>query len=188
MLLTTTSTILLFLAGLATPVVAHPNDGWHFDQVNPLVTEQLDPIINVNQQGTHMHRVVGGSNFRAAHSFAAAQSSSCSSIAIQGDKSNYWMPQLYWINDGGKSFTPIKAAIRFYYFLAPNNDKDPVVQFPDGLRILSGSPNSREANPNNYAFVCQVATTTRAEDVTRYDFNFERDCPRVSRHCCRLEH
>jgi len=88
------SSLLLLLANLATPAVAHPNDGWHFDQAFTLVTEQLDPIVNPNAQGTHMHRVIGGSNFRAAHSFSAAQSSSCSSIAVQGDKSNYWMPQV----------------------------------------------------------------------------------------------
>jgi hypothetical protein len=88
--------------------------------------------------------------------------------------------QLYGINDGGKSFTPIGVATRFYYFIAPNNDVDPVVQFPDGLRILSGNPNSKTANPNNYAYVCQVGQTNRDQDVTRSDFNFDIACPRVS--------
>lgn len=88
--------------------------------------------------------------------------------------------QLYGINDGGKSFTPIGVATRFYYFIAPNNDVDPVVQFPDGLRILSGNPNSKTANPNNYAYVCQVGQTSRDQDVTRSDFNFDVPCPRVS--------
>jgi hypothetical protein len=88
--------------------------------------------------------------------------------------------QLYGINDGGKSFTPIGVAIRFYYFIAPNNDVDPVVQFPDGLRILSGNPNSKTPNPNNYAYVCQVGQTSRDQDVTRSDFNFDVPCPRVS--------
>jgi len=74
----------------------------------------------------------------------------------------------------------MKAAIRFYYFLAPNNEKDPVVQFPDGLRILSGNPNSKSANPNNYAMVCQALPNTGRSDVTAYDFNFATDCPRVS--------
>jgi hypothetical protein len=86
---------------------------------------------------------------------------------------------LYGINDGGKSFTPIGVATRFYYFIAPNNDVDPVVQFPDGLRILSGNPNSKTANPNNYAYVCQVGQTSRDQDVTRSDFNFDIACPRV---------
>jgi hypothetical protein len=55
-----------------------------------------------------------------------------------------------------------------------------VVQFPDGLRILSGNPNSKTANPNNYAYVCQVGQTNRDQDVTRSDFNFDIACPRVS--------
>ncbi|KAH8079917.1 hypothetical protein HD553DRAFT_125501 [Filobasidium floriforme] len=175
----TSSAVLLLLARLATPVTAAvPSGGWHFDEVYTLVTEQLDPIVNPNAQGTHMHRVIGGSNFRAAYSFDAARSGSCSTVGVQGDKSNYWMPQLYGINDGGKSFTPIGVATRFYYFIAPNNDVDPVVQFPDGLRILSGNPNSKTANPNNYAYVCQVGQTNRDQDVTRSDFNFDIACPR----------
>lgn len=199
----TSSAVLLLLARLATPATAAvPSGGWHFDEVYTLVTEQLDPIVNPNAQGTHMHRVIGGSNFRAAYSFDAARSGSCSSVSVQGDKSNYWMPQvsrrpqsqaesqadivftftlqLYGINDGGKSFTPIGVATRVYYFIAPNTDADPVVQFPDGLRILSGNPNSKTANPNNYAFVCQVSATTRDQDIVRSDFNFDTPCPRVS--------
>jgi hypothetical protein len=90
----TASTVLLLLARLTTPAVAVLSGGWHFDHVYTLVAEQLDPIVNINVQGTHMHRVVGGSNFRAAYSFDGARSSSCSTVAVQGDKSNYWMPQV----------------------------------------------------------------------------------------------
>lgn len=91
----TSSAVLLLLARLATPVTAAvPSGGWHFDEVYTLVTEQLDPIVNPNAQGTHMHRVIGGSNFRAAYSFDAARSGSCSTVGVQGDKSNYWMPQV----------------------------------------------------------------------------------------------
>jgi hypothetical protein len=84
--------------------------------------------------------------------------------------------ELYWINSP-TSFTPIFANIRFYYFLAPNNAADPVTQFPDGLRILSGDPNSKTANAQNYVYTCQTDKTTRVNDLTGLDFNFPRDCP-----------
>jgi hypothetical protein len=115
----TSAAALLLLSTLLVTIradVNYANDGWHMDHVFKLVDEQLDPIVSVqfslpshliegssplctdvqvspNAQSSHMHRVVGGSNFRAGYSYAGAQSSKCSSVAIQGDKSNYWMPR-----------------------------------------------------------------------------------------------
>lgn len=90
---TLSAALLLALGTLDSSVQAHQNDGWHFDHMYTLVQEQLDPILWINQQGQHMHRVVGGSSFRAAYNFDLTKNSSCSSVAVQADKSNYWMPR-----------------------------------------------------------------------------------------------
>lgn len=66
--------------------------GWHFDAVYTLGNEQLDPIVNPNGQATHMHKIIGGNSFRAAYNYELTQTSSCSSVSVQADKSNYWMP------------------------------------------------------------------------------------------------
>lgn len=67
-------------------------DGWHMDNAYFLVNEAIDPIVNVNAQGSHMHKVVGGSGFGASYDFNTYAKARCSSIRYQADKSNYWMP------------------------------------------------------------------------------------------------
>lgn len=42
--------------------------------------------------------------------------SNCTTAGISVDKSNYWEPQLYWIEKNG-SFTAVPTIDRFYYFL-----------------------------------------------------------------------
>lgn len=58
----------------------------------------------------------GGSNFGAAYNREELFASDCTSAGISADKSNYWEPQLYWIETNGQ-FTPIDTISRFYYFL-----------------------------------------------------------------------
>ena len=72
---------------------------WHLDNLYNLVVEQLDPIVSPNAQSSHMHRILGGSNFAAAYNFDELAASSCTSAAITVDHSSYWAPQLYWITD-----------------------------------------------------------------------------------------
>lgn len=106
------------------------------DYMYTLVREQLDPILTPNLQSSHMHRVFvgrrsfvpwymtltcrsmlqGGSNFGAGYNREELLKSDCTSAGISVDKSNYWEPQLYWIETNGQ-FTPIDTISRFYYFL-----------------------------------------------------------------------
>ncbi|KAM6489066.1 hypothetical protein JOM56_015478 [Amanita muscaria] len=46
-----------------------------------------------------MHLVFGGSNFGTLS--AALRQSGCTSIPIAEDKSNYWVPQLYFQHKNG---------------------------------------------------------------------------------------
>jgi hypothetical protein len=77
---------------LATTVIKAGDDGWHLDYIYQLVQEELDPVVSPNAQGSHMHKVVGGSRFGAAYNYANYAAAKCSSLAIQADKSNYWYP------------------------------------------------------------------------------------------------
>jgi hypothetical protein len=82
--------ILLLFSYLAGPVLG--TDGWHLDYTYTLANEQLDPIVNPNKQSSHLHKIIGGSAFSAAYNFDTYSKAKCSSLRVQADKSNYWMP------------------------------------------------------------------------------------------------
>lgn len=55
------SLALLSTAVLAASQVAAVADVWLIDEVYPVVKERLDPIVNPNGLGKHMHRIFGES-------------------------------------------------------------------------------------------------------------------------------
>ncbi|KAJ3756048.1 hypothetical protein EV360DRAFT_48622 [Lentinula raphanica] len=59
---------------------------------NILVTERLDPIISPGAVSSHVHSVVGGSNFGMNITTDSLRDSECTSMPIEEDKSNYWYP------------------------------------------------------------------------------------------------
>ena len=148
---------------------------WHMDSLKLLTKERLDPIISPNAVGSHMHHIVGGSAFGASYNYADQIKSSCTSASITADKSNYWMPSLYWINSDG-SFSSISANHRFYYFLGRNSVAQPVSPFPEGLRMLVGDPNAKSAN-SRFTFTCHVNSDLSTGSLVQDNFNFDRDCP-----------
>ncbi|KAJ9116187.1 hypothetical protein QFC20_000867 [Naganishia adeliensis] len=151
-------------------------DGFHLDYLYPLVREQLDPIVSPNKQSMHMHRVFGGSKFGAGYNHDELASSNCTTAGISVDKSNYWEPQLYWLEANG-SFTAVPSVDRFYYFLGRVDASIPVKAFPKGLRIFAGDPFNKAPIEHNAAeFICQVrADFSRSLGLD--SFNFPRDCP-----------
>jgi hypothetical protein len=187
-------TILLvcILAVSLLPALAE-DDGWHLDDTYTLVNEELDPIIWINQQSAHLHKVIGGSGFSAAYNYDDYAAANCSSLAVQADKSNYWMPgepegsgrmisrwrrlidaALYVRNAAGK-FVGAPAKIRFYYFNTRSSPAEPISAFPKGLRMLVGEPTNKK--PIVYAaFTCQVQADY-SNSLVADNFNFPRDCP-----------
>jgi len=81
-----------FLALHLLSVVSAQDDGWHLDTIYELINERLDPIVSPNGVAGHMHKVIGGSRFGAAYNYDDYSSAHCSSVKVQADKSNYWMP------------------------------------------------------------------------------------------------
>ncbi|KAJ7452125.1 hypothetical protein B0H11DRAFT_2074419 [Mycena galericulata] len=64
----------------------------HLDEDNIITTQRLDPVVSPGSVSTHVHAVLGGSNFGLNTSTSALRNSSCTSIPIPEDKSNYWFP------------------------------------------------------------------------------------------------
>ncbi|WWD16759.1 hypothetical protein CI109_101191 [Kwoniella shandongensis] len=173
--------LLLSVLGLLSQTSAQAVDAWHLDTMYTLITQRLDPIINPNGVSSHVHRILGGSNFGANYNYPLYDGSSCSSAAVQADNSNYWMPQLFWRENG--KFTPLKAGTRFYYFLARNKPNEPVKAFPPGLRIVIGNPNAKNSASTGIpvpaqGFIClKDHFSSPTGDRAGPDFNFATDCP-----------
>ena len=90
--------------------------------------------------------------------FESSRASRCTTAAVSEDKSNYWTPQLYYYNPKDTSYQIIPVDFVNTYYL-PRAGKDGKVQaFPDGLRMLSGSPMRRsfnnDADSKSVSFVC----------------------------------
>ncbi|KAJ7854966.1 hypothetical protein B0H14DRAFT_2508143 [Mycena olivaceomarginata] len=92
--------------------------------------------------------VLGGSNFGLNTSTAALRNSSCTSIPIPEDKSNYWFPQMYFQWENG-TFTSVSGnAVIDYLF---NDTPGYTTEFPEDFRMLSGDPTLRTLDPSSFA-------------------------------------
>ncbi|CAK5271093.1 unnamed protein product [Mycena citricolor] len=65
---------------------------WLMAANNILTSQRLDPVVSPGRVSTHVHSVVGGSNFGLNTSTAALRASACTSVPIPEDRSDYWFP------------------------------------------------------------------------------------------------
>lgn len=85
--------LIYFILALVTSAsVIAQDDAWHLDYVYTLANEELDPIVSPNAQSSHMHKIIGGSRMAAYYNYNDYAAAKCSSLRVQADKSNYWMP------------------------------------------------------------------------------------------------
>jgi len=158
-------------------ITAHAAN-WNTD-VGILVTERLDPIVSPNAVASHMHSIVGGSGFGAAYNQADLMKSACTTFPISVDKSNYWHPTPYWINNNGSSFTPLPMEDRVYYIREQNSPNEAIQPFPEGLRMIVGNPMAKSGNGRSFQFLCRVsAEFDGPDDIWSDNWQFGRDCPR----------
>ena len=90
------------VAAAAFTLLAGPVDAyWRMPCGGTLVTERLDPIVFPGTVGSHVHIVLGGNAFGPTMDYAATQTSTCTSCAIDKDFSNYWVPAMYYAAQNG---------------------------------------------------------------------------------------
>lgn len=124
----------------------------------PILTAAYS-IVNPGVVSGHVHSIVGGSNFDKSMTYESTQASGCTTAAVSVDKSNYWTPQLYYYDPKATTYEAIPIDVVNTYYL-PRAGKDGKVQaFPDGLRMISGSPfrrdyNSARPDDNAVSYVC----------------------------------
>jgi len=123
---------------------------------NVLTTQRLDPVVYPGIVSTHVHSVLGGSNFGLNVTTSDLRKSQCTSIPILEDNSNYWFPNLYfqWANG---TFTSANGSAVIYYLFSEIPGK--TTPFLDNFRMISGDPNLRTLDPSSFAqqaitFVC----------------------------------
>ncbi|KAF8871764.1 hypothetical protein BD779DRAFT_1680126 [Infundibulicybe gibba] len=151
---------------------------WLMGITNIITTQRLDPIVNPGSHSSHVHEVVGGSNFGRSVNTELLRKSECTSIPIAEDKSNYWTPATYfhWANGSvshvGGGFVIVIADYLF------DNKPGVTTAFPDDFRMISGNAMARALNESNHeqqavSFLClnYGGKTTRHADFP------EKSCP-----------
>lgn len=140
------TSLLGLLAIYTVPAVAQHGAYFIVGAGMPVLIAREDPILSPGKPSGHVHSVVGGNAFSETMDFATTQSSTCSTIRVKQDKSNYWMPALYFHAKNGSFIrVPEKPDHRIYYKFG-NNDASPDQErseFPPGFRMISGDANLR---------------------------------------------
>ncbi|THH32096.1 hypothetical protein EUX98_g2099 [Antrodiella citrinella] len=156
-----------------------------FGGTRPVVTTRLDPIVSPGTLGTHEHSVAGGNGFRNTYSYDALTSeSTCTSMIIPQDHSNYWTPSMYHQDATNGSLSLMPTSFNIYYLVRGTETGDVVVAPPNGLVMLAGNPNRRVYNASNFpdqavSFVCLDYNNDHTGDpawAERPTF-FEHQCP-----------
>ncbi|TFK22759.1 hypothetical protein FA15DRAFT_595516 [Coprinopsis marcescibilis] len=133
-----------------------------------ITTERIDPVVTPGRVSSHVHSVVGGSNFRMTVSTASLRQSSCTSIPIPQDKSAYWFPHLYFqfmeewnlfeFERRGRNMYAknINDVLLREMLISPpdylfSDRAGTTTAFPDDFRMISGDMTLRSYDPKNYA-------------------------------------
>lgn len=142
---------------------------------NVLIAERVDPIVSPGAVASHVHRIIGGSNFGVTiPSSDFLRQSQCTSSGIQEDKSMYWFPQLYFEYADG-SFELVPGGPVTYYLFPDQPGKTTI--FPDNFRMISGdtakAPPIGSAEQKAVSFLCLDFNGVS----TKSDFLPEKLCP-----------
>jgi len=137
------ATIFSLLAALTTPIAADADAYFILSTGMPVVIERVDPLLSAGKISNHVHSVVGGNGFAPMMDFAQTQTSDCSTVPVKVDKSNYWVPALYYKSPHNGSFirVPEKPSHLIYYkygkgTYTPDLERS---EFPKEFRMITGN-------------------------------------------------
>ncbi|KAG8927582.1 hypothetical protein FRC02_008044 [Tulasnella sp. 418] len=125
-----------------------------------LLAARMDPIVSPGAVSQHMHNIVGGNNFAADYNYDELRKSTCTTVPVSVDLSNYWAPGLVYVNKTDNSFTRIPSYFFIYYLQRRGSNPNlKINQWPKGFKMVAGNPNRRSYTPNSNAdkavsFVC----------------------------------
>ncbi|KAL8673984.1 MAG: hypothetical protein Q9168_001627 [Polycauliona sp. 1 TL-2023] len=130
------------LAASVTSVCAQRDYYFNFG-VSTLVRERLDPLLNPGAVSGHVHSILGGNAFAATMDFDTTQTSTCTTTEVVLDKTNYWVPSVYFHKDGKFTLVP-EQSHKIYYKYGDNGKPDlGRSEFPENFRMFAGNANLR---------------------------------------------
>jgi hypothetical protein len=120
----------------------------------PLTTCRADPIVSPGGPSSHVHTVMGASNFGFNTTGESLKESRCTTAKPKADLSAYWFPTLYFQDPSTGLLEPVKFYyMNVYYFFEPTNDD--IKAFPLGLQMVSGNAMMR-TSPSNSTGAAQL--------------------------------
>ncbi|KAJ6258148.1 hypothetical protein Dda_7065 [Drechslerella dactyloides] len=112
---------------------------------------RFDPITNPGGVSAHLHSIFGGNAFSAYMPGGIAKNATCTTASVKNDRSNYWVPSLFFQDPHNGTLYPVELYYaKVYYFFEATNDY--VKPFPEGFRMVAGDaslrspPNPAEEN------------------------------------------
>lgn len=82
-----------------------------------IVRSREDPIVNFGAVASHVHGVMGGSNFGKSATGQSLMQSKCTNAKIKGDNSAYWFPWLYFKDPKTGKLEPVEIFYVNVYYL-----------------------------------------------------------------------
>ncbi|CAG9950699.1 unnamed protein product [Clonostachys rosea f. rosea IK726] len=149
------------------------NEGRTFATVqftnNHILQARIDPIVSPGKIASHVHTILGGSNFGMSSTGEDLLKSNCTNANVKGDMSNYWFPLLYFQDPQTGKLEPVEVFYpKVYYFFEKTHDV--IKAFPVGLNMLVGDPMKRTppSTPE------EILTTGSGQEIS----NVHVTCPR----------
>ncbi|PSS37504.1 hypothetical protein PHLCEN_2v711 [Hermanssonia centrifuga] len=149
--------------------------------LSPIAYERVDSIVNPGTVSSHVHGIMGANNFNQNSNYSSLRDAECTSVPFQTvDHSAYWAPSVYYQDQNNHSFSLMPSTFNIYYFFDRNGPNETVHAFPEGLKMLAGSPVRDTYNASNFAdqavsFVCldySGAVSSNPAYAERQDINF----------------
>lgn len=113
----TTTNALAILAPLAAAKDSMTFAVLHFKGNGFLTEGPMDPVVNPGATATHYHSIMGGSNFGTTIQGDELLNSDCTTTSIKNDKSNYWVPTLFFQDPKDSTFEKVDLYYMNVYYL-----------------------------------------------------------------------
>lgn len=185
--------MLLLLIHLSLALQVHAQGKWEFYAYSGLPGMlsygRLDPIVSPGAVSGHVHQIQGANGISSTYDHdTLRRQSTCTTIQVQDDLSNYWAPALYSYN-GAANFSLMLAGFHVYYQFQTfsydaNNPKGSARRyaFPKNLTMLAGNMFQRQLNYSNPASVASKFVCSRASGGAQVSYDM-RDFQRAGRNC-----
>ncbi|KAF3903955.1 hypothetical protein ABW21_db0207722 [Orbilia brochopaga] len=118
---------------------------WRMQCGAPILVDRIDPIVFPDAVDGHVHNIMGGVAFGKTISTKQLRASKCTSCQVEPDKSNYWVPTLYFQFANG-SFAPVPQKDGMLVYYIPERGAqygETVLPFPENFGMIAGDPKLR---------------------------------------------